>query len=85
MCSKISLRDSQQSISAVDDVAMLKVRVENAQCFTLWRQATTEFTSNAHCMNECLRSVHISVILSPLPVRGVVRMRREKYLLFHLT
>jgi len=38
MCSKVSLRDSEQKTLAVDDVAILRVRVECAECFTLcWK------------------------------------------------
>jgi len=38
MCSKVSLRDSKQQTLTVDDVAILRVRVECAQCFTLcWK------------------------------------------------
>jgi len=37
------------------------------------KPATTEGTSSAHCVTGCLRYVHISVIISALPVRKSFR------------
>jgi len=48
ICSKVSLRHSEQPISAVDDVATLRVRLESAQCLTLcWK------TSNNWGHKQC--------------------------------
>jgi len=54
-----------------------KARAACAQSFTLWKQATTEFTRQYHSITAGLRHVYMGVVLRAYPVRGESHIQRN--------
>jgi len=48
-------------------VAIGKARAAYAQSFTLWQQATIEFTCHAHSVIACSRHIHILLFFAHIP------------------
>jgi len=54
-----------------------KARAACAQSFTLWQQATIEFTRRNHSIIACSRHVYMGVVLCAHSVRGESRIQRN--------
>jgi len=54
-----------------------KARAACAQSFTLWQQATIEFTRRDHSIIACSRQTYMDVVLRAHPVRGEPRIQRN--------
>jgi len=54
-----------------------QARAACAQNFTLWQQATIEFTCHDHSIIACLRHVYIGAVLRAHPVRGESHIQRN--------
>jgi len=54
-----------------------KARVASAQSFTLWQQATIEFTCHDHSIIACSRHLYMGVVLRAHAVRGESHNQRN--------